>query len=64
MHLRPSPRRRRGVTRGDVVVLIVLVGTTALLLIGGRLRGRETPGWRDAAAISPRSASAWPSTTR
>ena len=45
----PSSHRRRGVTRGDVIVLILVIGTTVLLLMAWTTRGRETPGWRDAA---------------
>jgi Protein of unknown function (DUF1559) len=42
MHLGPFSRRRRGVSRGDVVVLILLIGTTALLLMAWTTRGRES----------------------
>ena len=49
MTLRHSRRRRRGVTRGDVVVLLLLIGATAMSRADGRLSGqRERAGWRDA----------------
>ncbi len=37
-----SSHRRRGVTRGDVIVLILVIGTTALLLMAWTTRGRES----------------------
>jgi hypothetical protein len=37
-----SSHRRRGVTRGDVIMLILVIGTTALLLMAWTTRGRES----------------------
>ena len=41
MTLRHSRRRRQGVTRGDVVVLLLLIGATAMLVLMGLSRARE-----------------------
>jgi hypothetical protein len=42
MHPGHSSHPRRGVTRGDVIVLILVIGTTALLLMAWTTRGRES----------------------
>lgn len=42
MTLRHSRRRRQGVTRGDVVVLLLLIGATAMLVLMGVSRARES----------------------
>ena len=41
MHHRHSSPRRRGLGRGDVVVLLALIGATTLLVIMGLTRARE-----------------------
>lgn len=42
MKARRSSRRRRGVTRGDVIVLILLIAGTGVLVLMGLSRARET----------------------